>query len=88
MNEFTPEQQAEIGINGEKLKAQMKAGQLIPGGFGGPGEAIDELQLALETVQKAIALGIAERWQHLLTSRIYNVLAEINLWHDYDVEDD
>jgi hypothetical protein len=64
-----------------------RRGRLIPGGFGGPGEIIDELRLALETVNKAIALGVAERWQHLLASRIYHSLAEVTLWHD-DYEDE
>lgn len=74
----------------EKLAKQAlddeRKGNLIPGGFDGIGEPIDELKLALETVNKAIALGVSEKRQHLLTSRIYSALAEISVWHDKDEE--
>lgn len=74
----------------EKLAKQAledeRKGNLIPGGFDGIGEAIEELKLALETVHKVIALGIPEKWQHFLTSHIYKALAEISLWENEDEE--
>lgn len=72
----------------QQVRKDRRKGQLIPGGFDGIGEPIEELKLVLETVNKVIALGVTEKWQHFLTSRIYEALGYVSRWYDDEQEND
>jgi hypothetical protein len=63
MDDMTPDQ-----FRAALASLETDEKDLIPGGFDDIGEATDELQLALDTLHKAITIGISEKLQLRLAS--------------------
>jgi predicted RNase H-like HicB family nuclease len=73
----SPESMAYMAKMATELEADHEAGRLIPGGFSGNGEFIEELEAAMKALIGRVRQGMMVRDQEALTKHLNEFLSKV-----------